>query len=122
MRGADLIHQTLSDNLARQKVVRFGDSLTSESAETCVSVMLLDTAFSESIQCPPVVLSEDVMVACYSDKSIAQAHQVSDAVDEVLFDPAHGLRASLLSRRESAESETSGGYRIVESTYRVWAE
>ncbi len=117
--GTDTIAAAIEAGLPRQKVIRLGDSFESAS-DNCVSVALAATEYSEVQAAVPAVLSETVQVTCWSETSIADAGRLADSVMEALF--CAGLRIEAQGRREVAESDRDGGYRGVESTYRIWAD
>ncbi len=104
----------------RLKVVRLGDSFVVDTGEDSVQMELGATEFAGTDVCSAVVVSEDVVVTCWNTTSVADAWVLNNDVQEVLFDS--GIRLAIIGRRETAETDSSGGYRGIESVYRVWAD
>ncbi len=101
------------------KVQRLGDPYAAGEGENFAVVELVSTEFGDTSLNSAEVLSEDIVVTCWNSRSIEGAETCSEEVERALF--SSDLRITPISRRETAEAARDGGWRGIESTYRIWA-
>ncbi len=109
----------ISGEMPTLKVLRLGDAYTAGEGENFAVVELGSTEFGDTSLNTSEVLSEDIVVTCWNSRSMAAAEDCSEAVERALF--SSDLRITPVSRRETAEAARDGGWRGIESSYRIWA-